>query len=302
LGMDTAPAGKAASGSSSGGERRLPSNAQSSKGVISGAVAQDIRRPSMARATDRLVSQPSSLARSWQQQQRLEGRRPAPSNGEESDASGSGGEALDEAAIARRVKRHLVTHIGEASGTRRSVGGRLAAEGLAGVDYEVEEGYAGDDNDDDDRDDDRVVADPLTLPSGDMTYGIYRWHQAHGRDEGSARQRRGSFSGVASDAEWEVPYSQRQMNMPGGFRRQFLHDQAAREGRLPAGMAAASFVDFIGLYGHFAGSEYPSDEDEPVDSGEVTVQTPLLQQRQQQREAERSIHATASSRKAFFLL
>ncbi|KAJ2769741.1 hypothetical protein IWQ57_002975, partial [Coemansia nantahalensis] len=173
---------------------------------------------------------------------------------------------------------------------------------------EDEDGYAGDDNDDE-QDDERVVADPLTLPSGDMMYGLYRWHEARGREEDGPR-RRGSFSGVASDTEWDVPYSQRQLTMPGGFRRQFLHDQAAREGRPPVGMLATSFVDFIGLYGHFAGSDYPSDEDEPPAAAarpsspqqSLTENTPLLQQQQQQREAERSIHATASSRKAFFLL
>ncbi|KAJ1732566.1 hypothetical protein LPJ61_001985 [Coemansia biformis] len=318
--MDDSAKAKTTSASGSESEPRLPSNAHAARGNGSGAVPQDIRKPSLsiARATDRLASPPSSLPRSWQPR---EPRKMASSNGEESDASascygdvvGAGrGEPLDEAAIARRVKRHLVTHGPEAGNkVRGSVGGRAAQEAPASasaaqegqVGGEVDEdGYVGDDNDDE-QDSERVPVDPMTLPSGDITYGIYRWHQTHGREDGP-RQRRGSFSGVASAADWDMPYSQQQMTMPGGFRRQFLRDQAEREGRVPVGMLTDNFVDFIGLYGHFAGSEYPSDEDESdADDAIVTARTPLVsRQQQQQREAERSIHGSASSRKAFFLL
>ncbi|KAJ2658582.1 hypothetical protein IW148_004627 [Coemansia sp. RSA 1199] len=253
-------------------EQRLPSNAQRGPGTESEPIAmpQSMRRVSMARATDRLASPPSSLPRSmpWD------------------DVAGS--EDSDTAAMARRLKRHLVTR-GAASNRESISSGRME-----------EDGYVGDVNDE--GEDEGEVVDPLTLPSGDITYGIYRWHQAHGRrDAAPEHTRRGSFSGVASDSEWDV-YSQRQMNVPGGFRRQFLHDRAERQG-LHVGILTENFVDFINLYGHFAGGDYPSDVDDEEEEREgVSPRSPLLRRRQRRREAARNIHATASSRKAFFLL
>ncbi|KAI9505422.1 transmembrane amino acid transporter protein-domain-containing protein [Coemansia spiralis] len=101
--------------------------------------------------------------------------------------------------------------------------------------------------------------------------------------------------------------------MPGGFRRQFVHDRAVRAGRRPVTMMTENFVDFIGLYGHFAGGEYPSDDDDDDDDDDdvyvrgraahevpADVCTPLLRHRSTI--SSRSIHATASSKKAFFLL
>ncbi|KAJ2761882.1 hypothetical protein IWQ57_005931, partial [Coemansia nantahalensis] len=146
---------RASSGGSSGSEQRRPCNAQGSQGgggEGSRAVPQGIRQPSMARTTDRLASLPSSLPRSWQLQHQ-ETQPGASSNGEESDASGSGRGGgtigLDGAAIARRVKRHLVMHGGEAGSMRGSVSAQMAGEVPAGVEEdEDEDGYAGDDNDD----------------------------------------------------------------------------------------------------------------------------------------------------------
>ncbi|KAJ2808060.1 hypothetical protein H4R20_001016 [Coemansia guatemalensis] len=184
---------------------------------------------------------------------------------------------LDDAgteAMARRVGRHLVS-------TRTSIGSRMTQGD--------EDGYAGDTNDEEDE---GMPVDPLTLPSGDVTYGIYRWHRSENAPQ---HTRRGSFGGVASDSEWDMPYSQSQMAVPGAFRRQFVRDRAEREGRAPVTVLTYNFVDFIGLYGHFAGGDYPSDEDEP-----------------EERESERAVLVrrsssarptnTASGRKAFFLL
>ncbi|KAJ2878223.1 hypothetical protein IWW38_006373, partial [Coemansia aciculifera] len=169
-----------------------------------------------------------------------------------------------------------------------------------------EAGYAGDVNDDETED---VPVDPLTLPSGDITHALYRWQRTHEQEADAASgrrvQRRSSFSAVPSDSEWAVPYSQRQITVPGGFRRQFIHDRAAREGRAPVAILADNFVDFIGLYGHFAGGCYPSDEDDDYDEDEEEEEPerqPLLLSRRDTATAARNIHATASNKKAFFLL
>ncbi|KAI8326458.1 hypothetical protein GQ54DRAFT_294721 [Martensiomyces pterosporus] len=136
--------------------------------------------------------------------------------------------------------------------------------------------------------------------------------------------RRRSFSGWDSDSEWGLGFTHGQINAPGGFRRQFVQERAVREGRQYPGFMADSFVDFIALYGHFAGGNYLSDEDEEFfesiqhqdeqqgqqaaaaaadagstdgdrDEGPADERTPL-------RRSASSLHATASNRKAFFLI
>ncbi|KAJ1885205.1 hypothetical protein LPJ71_009463, partial [Coemansia sp. S17] len=103
------------------------------------------------------------------------------------------------------------------------------------------------------------VADPLCLPSGSITYDLYRWHQSsmsHSDETVDSTQlgpgqallsperrphsrRRHDHSRSASVAEcsavqsklgWELPQSHSQLNMPGGFRRHYVHQRAADEG------------------------------------------------------------------------
>ncbi|KAJ2094124.1 hypothetical protein GGI09_005580 [Coemansia sp. S100] len=134
------------------------------------------------------------------------------------------------------------------------------------------------------------VADPLCLPSGSITYDLYRWHQSsmsHSDETVDSTQlgpgqallsperrphsrRRHDHSRSASVAEcsavqsklgWELPQSHSQLNMPGGFRRHYVHQRAADEGRATS-VLTASFVDFLALFGHFAGGNFPSDEDD----------------------------------------
>ncbi|KAJ1842459.1 hypothetical protein LPJ70_003807, partial [Coemansia sp. RSA 2708] len=171
----------------------------------------------------------------------------------------------------------------------------------------------GGDDGDEDHSDEEVTVDPFKLPSGDITHHLYRWQEEHSsqssRRESTRRRhtRTRSFSAVASDSEWDVAFTPNQIRAPGGFRRQFIHDQAERQGR-PANIVTANFVDFIGLYGHFAGGDYPSDEDDDEEEEEEeaepygvppTERTRLLRLAHKQ---SRDLKATASPRKAFFLL
>ncbi|KAJ2692205.1 hypothetical protein H4R19_006202, partial [Coemansia spiralis] len=170
-----------------------------------------------------------------------------------------------------------------------------------------------------------VVADPLLLPSGDITYGIYRWQAKNddsdddsgigaggsrrGSSPAAARTRRRSFSGWDSDADWDFALRPGLINVPGGFRRQFVRERAQRQGRAPPGLIAETFVDFVALYGHFAGGNYLSDEDrdyfddvhEAAATGRgasVDEQTPL----RRPSAPDGAPHGTASTQKAFFLL
>ncbi|KAI9501844.1 transmembrane amino acid transporter protein-domain-containing protein [Coemansia spiralis] len=213
------------------------------------------------------------------------------------------------------------------------------------------------------KEDAEETIDPFILPSGDITHQIYRWHgkseaaaaaagnaisisngeallhcdssnrNTHAavspcmdsrRDSGALHlPRRRSFSGWESDPDWDIPYRSGQLNVPGGFRRQFVRERAVRQGRAPPGFITETFMDFIALYGHFAGGDYFSDDDEeyfdairgytqldPLDDdasnadvgatthseGTPNERTPL------QRHSMSNLHAKASNRKAFFLI
>ncbi|KAJ2263207.1 hypothetical protein GGI01_000944 [Coemansia sp. RSA 376] len=129
--------------------------------------------------------------------------------------------------------------------------------------------------------------------------------------------RRRSFAAWESDPEWDLPFRPAQLNVPGGFRRQFVRERAAREGRPHPGVITESFIDFIALYGHFAGGNYLSDDDEEyfdyiqgysadnasLLAADADEQTPLVSQHPGLRRRQSgAVQATASSRKAFFLI
>ncbi|KAJ2640707.1 hypothetical protein GGF44_002464, partial [Coemansia sp. RSA 1694] len=229
---------------------------------------------------------------------------------------------LSQAEAARRLRRHLVTR---PAGASPAPGSQPRSYGsIANSDTEANGGYSGDDDNDEEiifvgAAPDDVVVDPFTLPSGDITHQLYKWQEEHARAEPGASSssrnnnrhtRTRSFSAAPSDSEWDVAYTPNQIRAPGGFRRQFVYDRAERQGR-PANILTANFVDFIGLYGHFAGGSYPSDEDdeEDVEGEEEGPEIPGLPPservrliRAAKRQEARDIKATASPKKAFFLL
>jgi solute carrier family 36 (proton-coupled amino acid transporter) len=118
----------------------------------------------------------------------------------------------------------------------------------------------------------------LRLQGGDVTRGIYRW-----TEEAEARnkvQRSKSFSVSRPDPENEV-LNINAIKVPGGFRRNYLRRTArspsANPDRLEAGQGSdgraqpqlltASFLEFLTIYGHFAGEELEED-DEVLQPGE----------------------------------
>ncbi|KAJ2453416.1 hypothetical protein EV183_002273 [Coemansia sp. RSA 2336] len=218
---------------------------------------------------------------------------------------------LPESVAARRLKRHLVTRrprsgLGTADFQARSYGSVGSGGGGGGGgdngNDAVEEEHEGDEEDDEEE----ATVDPFKLPSGDITHHLYRWQEEHSatssRRESTRRHTRvRSFSAVASDSEWEVAYTPNQIRAPGGFRRQFVQDRAERQGR-PANILTANFVDFIGLYGHFAGGEYPSDEDDEEEEEGPLYATERTRLARGERRPSRDLKGTASPRKAFFLL
>ncbi|KAJ1953283.1 hypothetical protein EC988_003079, partial [Linderina pennispora] len=285
------------------------------------------RRPasisgSLSRATELLLSSSPRSHTTTSPMSRVL-RNVADADDSDSSSSTIHRKKLEKAEIARRLKRHLVTRPAS-SKQRDSVSSNVRAGSIGYTSINDYSGYAGDTNEyyDDDNDDvddtNREVVDPLTLPSGDITHQIYRWQKQQQQQQSNSEaplaedarrdsvSRRRSFSGWDSDSEWNLGYTRDQINVPGGFRRQFMQERAGRQGLAPPGLLTESFIDFIALYGHFAGGYYLSDEDEEyldsravaaaaADEGRADERTPL-------RRTASNLQSSASNKKAFFLL
>ncbi|KAL4808973.1 transmembrane amino acid transporter protein-domain-containing protein [Aspergillus unguis] len=111
----------------------------------------------------------------------------------------------------------------------------------------------------------------LQLQGGDITRQVYRW--AEDVDEGTVRrpQRSKSFHLNRPVPEAET-MNINSIRVPGGFRRDYLRraagsphpgDREALDGDSPAPhqLPTTSFLEFLTLYGHFAGEELEEDDE-----------------------------------------
>ncbi|KAL2068729.1 hypothetical protein VTL71DRAFT_15067 [Oculimacula yallundae] len=167
------------------------------------------------------------------------------------------------------VKRHLVqsttesgdgTHDGIFGGPSMSFrAGSPAARGKQNID-EVAPGL----------DDDEFSS--LRLQGGDVTRPIYRWtEEAEGRGKA---QRSQSFHISRPYPENEI-LDIGSIKVPGGFRRNFLRRAAASPSpaerhadesgaglRRQPKMLTNNFIEFLTIYGHFAGEELEEDDED----------------------------------------
>jgi solute carrier family 36 (proton-coupled amino acid transporter) len=117
----------------------------------------------------------------------------------------------------------------------------------------------------------------LQLQGGDVTRGIYRWTEE--AEAKSKVQRSKSFSVPRPDPESEV-LDINTIKVPGGFRRNYLRRAARSPSENPDAydseffndnaqprMLTVSFLEFLSIYGHFAGEELEED-DEVLQPGE----------------------------------
>lgn len=106
--------------------------------------------------------------------------------------------------------------------------------------------------------DDEEYRGPHNMQGGAITDDVYRW--AHKNRRVSTRRARSESLHLPRTATIDPELDVQGIREPGGFRRFFVLAQAAEQGR-PAPRALRSFIDFLSLYGHFAG-EYLEEEDE----------------------------------------
>lgn len=146
------------------------------------------------------------------------------------------------------------------------------------------------------------------LPGGAITHDIYKWADDIENEQIAKRQRSQSFYVPRSEP---MDPALARLKDPGGFRRHFVVDKAARQGRKPPHWMTRTFVDFLALYGHFGGEDLSDDEDEEEVEDEETAglrrrrrsddddneESPLIRRAQAN-----AVQGTATPAKAVFLL
>ncbi|GAB1314954.1 hypothetical protein MFIFM68171_05164 [Madurella fahalii] len=108
----------------------------------------------------------------------------------------------------------------------------------------------------------------LRLQGGDITRPIYKWTEE--ADQRTKTQRSKSFSVPRPEPENEV-LDINNIKVPGGFRRNFIRRAARDSEEVAPGPGANqqtqprlltnSFLEFLSLYGHFAGEELEEDDE-----------------------------------------
>ncbi|KAI0368819.1 hypothetical protein BV20DRAFT_1053784 [Pilatotrama ljubarskyi] len=111
---------------------------------------------------------------------------------------------------------------------------------------------------------------PYDAPGADVTHSIYKWHADRRRE--AARPRSNSFAG---STHTEPPHPAfEHLHEPGGFRRHYviLRDPE-RAAQRPM---VRNFIEFLYIFGHFAGEDLEEIEEEDEESAEEEsrVQTP----------------------------
>ncbi|KAJ3503456.1 hypothetical protein NMY22_g18245 [Coprinellus aureogranulatus] len=133
---------------------------------------------------------------------------------------------------------------------------------------------------------------PYHAPGADVTHDIYKWHADQQR---AARQRAVSFHALRAPQDPAFEH----IHEPGGFRRNYMLLRADEQGEDVPPMTE-TFIDFLTLFGHFAGEdleeeEEEKEEDEEEEAGllaqdrlEQDEQTPLIRQASVSRHRSRS--------------
>lgn len=114
----------------------------------------------------------------------------------------------------------------------------------------------------------------LQLQGGDITRQIYRWSEQQQAEEQGRMQRSKSFHGSRKRPEDEV-LDIDSIRQPGGFRRNYLRRAAGspspapgpsgygtvRQSRAQPQVFTSNFLEFLTLYGHFAGESLEEDDE-----------------------------------------
>lgn len=152
----------------------------------------------------------------------------------------------------------------------------------------------------------------LKMQGGDVARYLYQQFDNASKlsdPRSKRRTRSSSFSTFLSEARRESTASD--INVPGGFRREFLINKSLKERKAPPNFLTRNFVEFLSIYGHFAGEDFGDDDadDSSFDGSFEDVfdeESQLLSDRRgphrPKKAKNREQKGTASSLKVFFLL
>ncbi|CED83639.1 vacuolar amino acid transporter 3 [Phaffia rhodozyma] len=124
---------------------------------------------------------------------------------------------------------------------------------------------------------------PYASQGGDVTHDLYKWAQTHQQSHSLRKARSASFSHPVRDSDGFRGVAQ--IKEPGGFRRDFIHARARERGEENP-RVLRNVIDFLFLYGHFAGEDLNEDDEDDEDDEDslpttlprtqATEETPLL--------------------------
>ncbi|KAG8998442.1 neutral amino acid transporter [Tulasnella sp. 427] len=171
-----------------------------------------------------------------------------PENGDEPPL---GLDSLPDEEKARVLRRHLVSREERArlADDAGSTSNRLEAHGAGSSRASISESHH--------RDDTEPFPVPFDAPGGDITHNIYKW-QSDARRAAIKR----SKSVVAPRVQPVHPAFEH-IHEPGGFRRNYLLLKASEQG-VDQPPILTNFVDFLYLFGHFAGEDLEEDEEDDL--------------------------------------
>ncbi|KAI9631808.1 transmembrane amino acid transporter protein-domain-containing protein [Dioszegia hungarica] len=246
LGGKISPAAMASAAGRSGLTAQLGSSPSPSP-----AVGDNSRRGSMAQALrPAYISHPSGSS--------------TPGAG---DSSFSGVADVREEDKMKVLRRHLVS-----AEERGSTGGSGSGEntpdaGMSGVSRAGQgQGQGQGEEESGQVQEDEAFVIPYDAPGMDVTHDLYKWQQDHQRTTGGP-QRSASFSHLPTDRTSTIDPSLAHIREPGGFRRNFVVNKAQEQGLEPPTLVR-NVVDFLFLYGHFAGEDLDEDEDDDEEDEE----------------------------------
>jgi proton-coupled amino acid transporter len=105
------------------------------------------------------------------------------------------------------------------------------------------------------------------LPGGSIVDGIYKWAANVESQQMERRTRSQSFSFPAARDVDDVA----SIRAPGGFRRHYVINKAAEQGKAPPNYITRNFFDFLCLYGNFGGEDLNDDDEETGEDEEETT-------------------------------
>lgn len=114
------------------------------------------------------------------------------------------------------------------------------------------------------REETEVFPIPYEAPGADITHDIYKWHTDQRRQ--AVRPRASSFSGSVAPLNPAFEH----IHEPGGFRRNYVLMHANEHGGEER-RATNNFIDFLYIYGQFAGEDLEEEEEDRADDEESTI-------------------------------